>query len=321
MHKDVYFLGAGFSKSVDTNMPLLSDLKRIILETEIGNTWKNLYKYCDSLEDLLSYLGTSFPWEEKSYSLRKKADFLDFSKETSKIIIDATPKKIIPDKLTDSIDALITMFIEKKSHIITLNYDTVLEQLMNIVAKTQNSFERFYPLIITPTQTRSGKGNNVYLGGEHPRIYKLHGSINWYYSGNENYLGEQIFASYDSNDERHISGLTNLIIPPTSDKFNFMNHGLINSLWSLAKKEIELANRVIFIGYSFPESDLMIRNFFNFSIKEDAEIVIVNINDIAFERAKRIFKNPNYLQNDLRNVLECTDPHNPIKKFVETMMR
>ncbi|MEK9657358.1 MAG: hypothetical protein VW378_03155, partial [bacterium] len=54
---------------------------------------------------------------------------------------------------------------------------------------------------------------------------------------------------------------------------------LIRQLWEGAKFELSKSDEVIFIGYSFPESDAPVKLFFDEVIKKDAEIKVVNIDD------------------------------------------
>jgi SIR2-like domain len=267
----------------------LDDLTAEVLKTEIGERWKNH----GNIEDILTYLSHSMPWEEASFSLRKKADFLDLSRIIGRIIIG---KQSSSFTLTEAHSKLLTAILKDKSPIVTLNYDTIVESLL-MDSEPKQDINDIYPVSLTNANSRSGAG----MWGSYPgiacQLYKLHGSVNWFYSGNESYFGEQIYfyppSSTKVENAKYISDKVNLIIPPTYDKSVFMNNETIRDLWRLAKERIALSETIIFVGYSFPRSDLMIRYFLRDSCSTIKKVIIIDKNQRVVDQAKEIFPEKN----------------------------
>ncbi len=101
---------------------------------------------------------------------------------------------------------------------------------------------------------------------------KLHGSVNWYYSGRDDFYGETIFyADVPPLGETHPEAeefweslskdKDTLIIPPVNEKITYFNNETVRGLWKDARSALAEARRIIVIGYSLPPSDLGMRLF------------------------------------------------------------
>jgi hypothetical protein len=110
------------------------------------------------------------------------------------------------------------------------------------------------------------------------KLFKLHGSINWFYSGRSEFFGEELWyipcergvdgvfdivegGNPDGVDWRRLSGKLPLIIPPVLDKSAFFQHEALRSMWFHAGEALKLASRIICLGYSLPDSDLALTQF------------------------------------------------------------
>jgi hypothetical protein len=60
MLKEMFLVGAGFSKAVKAEMPLMGELTKALHSDTIGEK----YKFIGNVEEVLSYLGQSHPWED-----------------------------------------------------------------------------------------------------------------------------------------------------------------------------------------------------------------------------------------------------------------
>jgi hypothetical protein len=169
---------------------------------------------------------------------------------------------------------------------ITLNYDVLLEILL------QNQYNRgdgnkhvitsanMYQFPMTAIAKRQGDllwddDNRRHV----PPIIKLHGSINWYWSGQSS--SDIIYFKdyeYDYNDDKKIdAGLIPYIIPPVMDKNNFYNHLMIKALWKDARKLLMEADDIYIIGFSFPQTDLSVRFLFQSALESSgSSIHVVN---------------------------------------------
>jgi len=127
------------------------------------------------------------------------------------------------------------------------------------------------------------------------KLIKLHGSINWFYSGEFATPGEQVhylpiykespLSDYNFFKE-YVSDKKPFIIPPVAEKSSFYSISLIRILWKRAKEALESADEVYFLGYSLPESDLTTRQLLTASIPSTAKIYIVNKGNQDKERLK-----------------------------------
>ena len=132
------------------------------------------------------------------------------------------------------------------------------------------------------------------------KLFKIHGSTNWFYSGRSDFFGEELFyvpckgglddafgveevpAPFTVDLRRLRGGKTSLIIPPTLDKSVFFQHEALRSMWFQAGDAIKKASRVICFGYSLPASDLTMAQFLKSSAPPNCvrfEIVDLELRD------------------------------------------
>ena len=135
--------------------------------------------------------------------------------------------------------------------VITFNYDLALEKSLELSEDFRGRW--YYPFIFS-NKTR----------GVGVKIIKLHGSLNWKSTGlnltniDTDYLLEPVLQKINKAECSQAA-----IIPPTAlkEEINLPQgqppilQGLFNSLWRLALEEISSADKLIIIGYSFPQLD------------------------------------------------------------------
>lgn len=80
---DVFFFGAGFSKSLNNYYPTLAELSNYFLEN--GFIYENEKIYKDNLEQLLTYLITPLPFKTREDILRDEASYLEKIKKLENI--------------------------------------------------------------------------------------------------------------------------------------------------------------------------------------------------------------------------------------------
>lgn len=188
--------------------------------------------------------------------------------------------------------------------IITLNYDTLLEQaflplypgtgyidycihLMNFEKHDALKEFQFWvnprePVLVKPD--------------EHPvpiKIIKLHGSLNWKYCNCCNQallttwdrnidLNSGSFVGYTQPDQKEydyfcpVDGteFQTLILPPSYVKT--LNNPVISQLFSEASREIRAARRIVFIGYSLSDGDVHVKALFKKHLRPNVELVAIN---------------------------------------------
>lgn len=277
---EVFLLGAGFSRAIHPAMPLLPDLtkevsRRITVPAEARALG-------DNVELWLSYLAISQPWLSQSENLRNRATSLDMSRVIAETVEECT-NECLKGSCPGWLLKLLRYWHESRAHVITLNYDVLIERASADIQDRPASSERLtdaqiYAVSLTPAGARAGA-----MVGSEPRdtfrLYKLHGSTNWYYSGRTSFYGETIvyvpttnwlmdsnLRKIEDGHRRHVLDKVPLIIPPLFDKVPYYEHESIRSLWTQARTALRYAPGVYIIGYSLPATDAAIQMFLKTSV-------------------------------------------------------
>lgn len=293
---DVFFFGAGFSKSLNNSYPTLAELSEYFLEN--GFIYENEKIYKDNLEQLLTYLITPLPFKTKEDILRDEASYLEKINKISKFFIELLKTQEI-DKNNKYILNLSQYINDNKCTCITLNYDLLLEEILFLTHKI-DSYDVFYKIPIKQIDERKNTKSNNYgfnfyqgdfnINNNFVEIIKLHGSINWYCD--QAYSNSQIYSFMEKVDrykDELFVDLKPLIIPPILDKTNNYNHILLRSLWKKAFKAIQKAKNIYIYGFSFPITDLSVVYLFKSALqnKQDYKIYIINTKSNIDDKKKR----------------------------------
>ncbi|HEB9353958.1 TPA: SIR2 family protein [Campylobacter coli] len=298
---DVFFFGAGFSKSLNNSYPTLAELSNYFLEN--GFIYKNEKIYKDNLEQLLTYLITPLPFKTKEDILRDEASYLEKINKISKFFIKLLETKEI-DKNNKYILNLSQYINDNKCTCITLNYDLLLEEILFLTHENSyqdiDSYDVFYKIPIKQIDERKNTKSNNYgfnfyqgnfnMNNNFVEIIKLHGSINWYCD--QAYSNSQIYSFMEKVDrykDELFVDLKPLIIPPILDKTNNYNHILLRSLWKKAFKAIQKAKNIYIYGFSFPITDLSVVYLFKSALqnKQDYKIYVINTKSNIDDKKKR----------------------------------
>ncbi|MEW6194226.1 MAG: SIR2 family protein [Bacteroidota bacterium] len=190
------------------------------------------------------------------------------------------------------------------SSVITLNYDTLLEQAFDFHFKDHCYIDYSIPLMNyekLPELVRY----NFWVNPRAPvsveesitpipiKIIKLHGSLNWKYCNccNQTLLtpwdrkidlnkGKFLGYTYPDNLEYEYScpidgtEFSTLIVPPSYLKT--ISHPIIQQLLVEASREIRVTKKIVFIGYSLSDADLHIKALFKKHITPDTDVVVIN---------------------------------------------
>ncbi|MEF8847481.1 MAG: hypothetical protein V5A57_03585 [Candidatus Paceibacterota bacterium] len=331
-------LGAGFSKAFSGNMPTMADLHHEIRsEFEGDEIWesKPFLDNIDNFELLLSYLGSNQPWKSISEDYKDKALFKKIKERLAEHITELGWEAFFGD-IPDWANNFALLLHEKKIPVITFNYDTILEQLL--LYRRDGEWTGRFPMenlytiplrditqrdVLTPSYSNSTLATFD--------LIKLHGSINWFYSGEDNFPGEQIYYHGLTSKEpeeksfsthpilggeysKVLKDKQHLIIPPVMEKSQFYSNKLIKSLWEDARTELSKADRILSIGYSLPQTDLTTRMLVNSSSPNTEEVFVVD-NDPSKEGKLRENYNKAFLDDTDINT-EFVYKGNPASKAV-----
>lgn len=317
--RDVLFvLGAGTSHP--DGVPLQRHILPIILnDGEIGNS--------EIGKIVIQFIKDNFVYDEvsKDYPhLESVFLYLDYFIRQNESLSKAYPNSSIHEikeyliklihhivnKQTDQKSSVYHKFwdaVEKRNtniSVITLNYDTLLEQafehlynrvgyidyaihLMNYDKSKELSFFNFWINPLKPITTEINSNPVPF------KIIKLHGSLNWKYCNccNQTLLtpwdraidlnkGKLTWYSEKANENFEYicpldgTGFETLILTPSFAQN--LNRQVITQLMSEAGREIRSAKKIVFIGYSLSNADVHVKALFKKHIQKGTEVVVIN---------------------------------------------
>ena len=225
---------------------------------------REAYDYAaGNVETLLSYYAIPSPSDDHIEVLRKRTvtalleqaigSALQFEERASQL--DAAGIKL-GAKLVDK-------WMGQKSHVLTANYDTLVENLAGMLNNTE--VVALYPITVIPSSAIGGHNPHATIC-IHPalKLYKLHGSVSWYKSSDESdsgpIYGHCDFTHIDSPYQKRIGDKRRFIVPPLPDKSTLLNHESMRNLWWQGKHyALAPADNLYVIGYSLPETDVAMR--------------------------------------------------------------
>jgi hypothetical protein len=318
--KRLLILGSGFSKAVSEKMPVVRELADALKQQiEADPELKDLEdpKYQNLLKDpelLLTYLAQDQPWKEPWETAKETGIYLRITQWLGRYIEAAETKAMMEGFQKQWPKQLVEWLHQAKIGVISFNYDTLLERICWEYVRAKSKILGYsgveeipeeipldafnlYKLPLAPLSHReAGTGHPPIQNSFH--LVKLHGSINWFYSGSSDFAGEQIY--YKPVDSRfpftdmtslNVELLTEevtrlsldkyrLIIPPVAEKSRFYSNQTIRSLWSKARKYLEEAEEIYCIGYSLPDTDLTTKLLFQTACAGQAKTVYIVNNDM-----------------------------------------
>lgn len=319
-NSDIFFFGAGFSKSLISVYPTLTELSEYFLKK--GLIYENEKIYANNLEQLLTYLITPLPFKTEQQILRDKASYLEKIDAISHFFINIRKNNIL-NKSNEDILALAKYINDNNCTCITLNYDLLIEEMLS----KEEDYSSYYKIPMLNALSRieknanTNKSSDLFIKGipvitERAKNYylvniiKLHGSINWFYAKDF----DTIYYTDSDYNEIALKGLKSLIIPPVLDKTNQYGHNIIQVLWKKAAEVIHNAKNIYIYGFSFPMTDLSISYLFKSALAEnpDCKIYVINTKNSLDEKEKRYKE---IFGNNRCNFDFCCDDN--LKKLVE----
>jgi len=254
----------------------------------------SLASFANDFEMCLSYLAEDQPWLSEADNLSNRSKFLEASRSLARVILELQARALADDVPT-WLSELILTWHERRSIVVTFNYDTLVEKAYTqMVPRVPLSEVDHRELYAVPVPSIGSRMSAKY--GFEPRetfqFIKLHGSINWCYSGARSFYGETIYnigirngwgpsaIDPESDLEDKAPDKVHLVIPPTTAKSSLFNNEIVRSQWRLAQRYVGAASRVYCLGYSLPMSDMMIR-FLLATSTPTKSIVPVNMGNVA----------------------------------------
>ena len=172
--------------------------------------------------------------------------------------------KRISETNSDSYNAFFEIIRQIKNRItvITTNYDIVFEYF-----SYKNNIKSGYPFdandsdVASIVKNNTAKYLNLFNDNKSPILCKLHGSMNFFINSGKLYICDELDNGLEprpnllwvKNGYEIIKDRDIFITPPTYSKLNESNY--LKKIWKYANDSLIKAKKIIFIGYSFPESD------------------------------------------------------------------
>jgi hypothetical protein len=344
--KEVYILGAGFSKAVSSFMPLTNELGREIAEKyarrdELPHGLKA--KLPKNFEAVLTELAVESLHCKSARLLY--SDFIDCIRAIMHHRSRA-PEVWPSDTPPPWLDALVEFWSANGTTVICLNYDTIIER----VASGVYSIARH---VATPTTSSLyGVPFKRIDSSDEPnavatfRLLKVHGSINWFFSGEQDFRNEQLFyipcenglgGLYDAwagNDceadyWRKIGTKKPMIIPPVITKTPFYNSAFLQMVRNLAREAVRNADRIVCMGYSLPKGDLDMRDLLRAGcVGKQIPFEVVNPTNLLSHYSGLLgcdqYRFSQFGESDLncirKHVISRCIPNLEMRRFVTNMM-
>lgn len=194
------------------------------------------------------------------------------------LLLEEFIKLLTPQNVnsTHSVYLSFGRLIHPRDTIISFNYDLITEALLNSSALT-------YCYHHSPDEN-TGNWPADAASGNRVALLKLHGSVNLYYCPecgmiseidrevteetpcvNKNSVTDNFrTCTRCSSGSKHVF-LRHFIVAPTL--FKSYTLPTLRQLWFKAMKSLEEADKIIFIGYSLPEADILSYQLFDFGRK------------------------------------------------------
>jgi hypothetical protein len=322
-NRDVFVLGAGFTKAFFLKAPLLVDEYDLRDISEKYKKFDQAYRILDiemtkrddgriDIERLITRLQDCMPYDFDIGSQQQLSMLLaDVKNCFLRRIKEARDGANYVEDLKEFAKYCVT----NTTNIVTFNYDDFLDEAIWSVAGALSPINEpywnpdgGYGFFCKPSscviEAKSVQMDlNVAI-----KLLKLHGSINWRigkgashpYSmdtivHDESWYQPELYDSCSGVVNLHLESEP-LVVPPTLTKTAFYEQPILRSVWYLAYELLLKAHKVTFIGCGLPATDILARTLMTESLalvhKED--IYVVNVAGTDEEKQK--------IQNDYRSI-------------------
>lgn len=270
--RPVYVLGAGFSKAINSLMPVTDDLGQQIKSRLAGVVDVRLRRW-QSFEEWLTLQVTPMPFLQGFENSRRASDGERVIAAIADVLDDyvARATAAVPPLW---LLQLIALWHQERAVILTFNYDTLVERAVNAappVAYRGNTASPIlgdhvtYPAPAAPPAQIMGDTGAPHVH-DSMQLLHLHGSLAWYWSSSDKtgatlirvrekaqLGGSSLYSKDDDFSATHT--LDRYLIPPITSKEGYYGSYLSISLWREAKEMIEGASSLAVLGYSLPLED------------------------------------------------------------------
>jgi len=293
-YKKVIVLGAGFSKSLCSSMPLIKDLlenieENSLLKSFVSKAKEKLHDYFD-VENCVSYILS----REIFFNDKEDIEFYTLRKEMLKHIYNEM-KNCEPDEDKMEIMGKFLYYCDKENILlVTFNYDLFIEKICKKLCEKEKFRVKYGIKLNQDPYQESERVDGSDLNEKNIEILKLHGSFNWFSMSKSDNADIDDVISLEQNDinEIFIEDVP-FFVPMSNTKHKYFAGNFYKLLWKKMKYYIDNAQQLDFIGYGFPKTDFDNLMLFSFYKEKVKNIVISKTTEDkeTKRRLEKIFSN------------------------------
>jgi len=301
----VFVLGAGFTKAFLPGAPLLiddygavslqSEFKRFptalrVLESEMDRKDPNRI----DLERVMTRASAGVPYDSEMGASEELSLLFSKLKASFESKLQTARNGEVHEQ---DLAALARLCVERRIACVTFNYDDLLDEALWEVKRLIEADvggpcwhpDGGYGFFCRPAWVMSGTVPAVRMGNVAMHLLKLHGSINWRvrlgYSSplspdalvhSEGWFPRLGVDDPDTEElERHMEK-SPFLVPPILTKDELVREPILRLIWTRAFAALASADLVVFVGYSFPVTDIAARFLFTEAIRPETRLQVVN---------------------------------------------
>jgi hypothetical protein len=326
--KEVYVLGAGFTRAFADKAPLLvgdydtDEVKKFdafpythaILEQERGRRSDRKM----DLERLMTRLAGGMPYDWKSGGEHLLKGL--FSALKRSLLEKLGVAKADPNVSGDQLKQLAQHCHQNHIHCITFNYDDFLDKALWETRGTGQQLNwhpnwgyGFFCNSSVPAIGASKPAHQVPIMSMY--LLKLHGSVNWWakHGHPSPYTADAIthfeewwtIPEYEGDLKKHQQFLPSVvkqyldpepfIVPPVLTKSDLVEQPVLRVIWSRAFDVLKEADKATFVGYSLPVTDIAASTLFRESLAHlkpsDVKVVDYVAGEDEHDKRRQVLEN------------------------------
>lgn len=280
--RDVFILGAGFSRAVSDHMPLTDELGAEAVRRAGITDHPDLRQ--GRFETWLSRLAEPQPDLDEVRNSENRTTFVKLLEGIHATIAERQ-ELALETQVYPWLEELVSSWHARQATLITFNYDCLVESVYDSCDlfdfegqgtrlsgwHLTRGLPPFPPAGMYPTDTPRPTA----------RLFKLHGSTNWYWVPGDatgSTLNSWRIKDDDPEERRRLlPGRDPFIVPPAALKSPYLTNPIIRELWRTAAEQLRAAETVFIVGYSLARTDIVASGMIGDALRgSDAAITIVN---------------------------------------------
>lgn len=307
----VLVLGAGFTKAFCPSAPLLTDdygLPDLLDQFRTFPGAKQLLELEDKMsnglihiERLMTRLDSGMPYDFEHHVNEEFHLLLEALKKKLKDKIDEALKCGIGLRERKLLEQLAQVCVRNRVNCITFNYDDLFDKfLFQAGQPTITDKEKDEPYwhpdggygFFSPPAEDCVRHSRRFMDITSMLLLKLHGSINWRVKHGymrpfpvdaivhlEDWLQHNINPSIPKEAVKRHLDPTPFLVPPVLIKTDLRDQPILQVVWSQAYHVLTNSKHAVFVGYSFPQTDIATVTLFNEALQhlDQSHIRVVNI--------------------------------------------